>query len=42
MVVGGSGKKHAAARDAALAYYETRMHGAAKEHGGVFDAIYKN
>jgi selenocysteine lyase/cysteine desulfurase len=28
----------AAARDAALAYYETRMHGAAKEHGGVFDA----
>ncbi|MGH8617417.1 MAG: aminotransferase class V-fold PLP-dependent enzyme [Burkholderiales bacterium] len=28
----------AAARDAALAYYETRMRGAAKEHGGVFDA----
>ena len=29
----------AAARDAALAYYETRMRGAAKEHGGVFDAV---
>jgi len=29
----------AVARDAALAYFETRMHGAAKEHGGVFDAM---
>lgn len=28
----------AAARDAALAYYETRMRGSAKENGGVFDA----